>query len=249
VTGTEAEAQCGRLLLLGAWAAADLVSAAGASRRLADRAAVRELEGELRALAAAAKTGPCGSQPRHFFAWNDAVRAQWSAELSRLVGADDPAIWVAAAEHWHRLRRPYFEGYCLMRAVALAVARRVPTATTKPWFDGALAIATRLRAAWLHEQLNALAAGLHVSLPTSPGRRRAGSNSDDLGLTEREREVLALLASGLTNAQLASRLFISTHTANVHVSRILTKLGVPNRTQAASVAWATGLAGQEDVAK
>jgi DNA-binding CsgD family transcriptional regulator len=62
-------------------------------------------------------------------------------------------------------------------------------------------------------------------------------------LTAREQEVLALLADGMTNAQLAEVLFISERTANRHVSNIFTKLGVHNRTQAARAAVAAGLAG------
>ena len=56
-------------------------------------------------------------------------------------------------------------------------------------------------------------------------------------LTRREREVLALLAEGRTNRQIADELFISESTAGVHVSNILGKLGVTGRTEAAAVAF------------
>lgn len=62
-------------------------------------------------------------------------------------------------------------------------------------------------------------------------------------LTAREQEVLTLLAEGMTNTQLAEVLFISERTVNRHISNIFTKLGVHNRTQAARVAVAAGLAG------
>ena len=57
-----------------------------------------------------------------------------------------------------------------------------------------------------------------------------------LGLTPREAEVLALLARGLTNRELAAELVISVKTAGVHVSNILRKLDAPNRLEAAAIA-------------
>lgn len=63
----------------------------------------------------------------------------------------------------------------------------------------------------------------------------------ELGLTLREREVLELLAQGLTNRQIADTLFISVYTAGIHVSRILGKLGAASRTEAASKAYRLGL--------
>nr|WP_275943138.1 LuxR C-terminal-related transcriptional regulator [Pseudenhygromyxa sp. WMMC2535] len=62
-------------------------------------------------------------------------------------------------------------------------------------------------------------------------------------LTEREREVLDLLAIGLSNRELAKRLFISVGTVKTHVHRILAKLGAPNRTQAVHRAREAGLLG------
>jgi DNA-binding CsgD family transcriptional regulator len=61
-------------------------------------------------------------------------------------------------------------------------------------------------------------------------------------LSAREREVLTVLAEGVTNQELADRLFISERTANRHLSNIFVKLGVRNRTEATRVAVAAGLA-------
>jgi DNA-binding NarL/FixJ family response regulator len=61
------------------------------------------------------------------------------------------------------------------------------------------------------------------------------------GLSPREREVLNILAEGRTDRDIAARLFISERTVHVHVRRILSKLGVAGRTEAAGVAIRGGL--------
>jgi DNA-binding NarL/FixJ family response regulator len=61
------------------------------------------------------------------------------------------------------------------------------------------------------------------------------------GLTEREQEILRLVAAGLSNADIARRLVISPLTAKTHVSRILAKLGCHDRAQLVALAYETGL--------
>ncbi|MBT3322672.1 MAG: response regulator transcription factor [Anaerolineae bacterium] len=65
-------------------------------------------------------------------------------------------------------------------------------------------------------------------------------------LTEREQEVLRIIANGLTNKQIAEELVISENTVKGHVSNILSKLHVADRTQVAVYAWKRGLMKRED---
>jgi DNA-binding NarL/FixJ family response regulator len=65
----------------------------------------------------------------------------------------------------------------------------------------------------------------------------------DRGLSTREKQVLVLIADGLTNGEIGSRLFITENTVSVHVSHILLKLDAPNRVTAAAIAHRLGLAG------
>ena len=89
-----------------------------------------------------------------------------------------------------------------------------------------------------------------VSLGASTEADRAGLFRDGPPLadvTPREREVLSLVAQGLTNREIASRLVVSEHTVHRHVTNILRKLGLPSRAAAAAHAVRAGIAHESKV--
>ena len=116
--------------------------------------------------------------------------------------------------------------------LAEALARLGDTAMAITEARAALSCFERLGAAPRRDQAAALLRALGDTARTRPQR------PDDLAgaLSVREQEVLELVRQGLSNAEIASRLFISPKTAEHHVGRILTKLGVRSRGEAAALA-------------
>ena len=100
----------------------------------------------------------------------------------------------------------------------------------------------RLRAPLLAAEVDGLARRARVALEPAPETADESPGVDRLGLTDRELTVLGLVAEGHTNREIGETLFISEKTASVHVSRILAKLGVRSRVEAATAAHRLGLA-------
>jgi DNA-binding CsgD family transcriptional regulator len=144
--------------------------------------------------------------------------------------------------------RPYASAYALWRLAEARLARRDGRLEAATAIGQGLVLAEALGAVRLGNELRGLAqrarlsvareadAGVTVSLE---GEQRP------YGLTVREAEVLALLAQGLSNGEIADRLFISPKTASVHVSNIYGKLGVETRVAAATVALGLDLGDPE----
>jgi DNA-binding CsgD family transcriptional regulator/tetratricopeptide (TPR) repeat protein len=178
-----------------------------------------------------------------------AAGALADAELSRAEGRDDAGLWERAAAAWDGLGRPYRAVYSRWRE-AEALMRVRDREGAERAAGAALEGARRLGSRWLAAEVEGLAARarLHPDGFEPDDAAAAAGDQEPFGLTARERQVLALVASGATNREIGERLHMAEKTASVHVSRILAKLDVRSRTEAAAVAHRHGLADFEPVA-
>jgi DNA-binding CsgD family transcriptional regulator len=128
--------------------------------------------------------------------------------------------------------------YCRWREAEALVAAGASRAEASTPFRAARDVAARIGANPLLRELELLArrARLDLAPPPAESPDRRQDLEKTLGLTAREAEVLALVARGYTNREIAVALVISVKTASVHVSHILRKLDAPNRLEAATIA-------------
>jgi DNA-binding NarL/FixJ family response regulator len=172
------------------------------------------------------------------------------AEWSRAKGPSDPGRWANSAQAWEALGYPWPAGYARWREAEALLAQGAPRQAAGTALAKARRLAKGLGARLLTAEIDSLGrrARIELALPAGGGEpdepaQEPATVTDELGLTPREREVLALVAEGRTNREIAEALFISDKTASVHVSNILAKLGVANRGQAAAVAHRLRLTG------
>jgi DNA-binding CsgD family transcriptional regulator/tetratricopeptide (TPR) repeat protein len=245
VAGTD-EARSGRLICLGMRAEADRAERGRAHR---DRDAVAEATRAAEALVSRVATmapNPLVSVAAAVPS-TTAVRAQWEGERTRLAGRSDPAHWQATAEAWLALRRPYPAAYAQWRQAEALLYQREPVSRAVEPLQAARATALRLGARPLLAEIESLARRGRITLevPQVETEVAASSPVDQLGLTDRELEVLRHLAAGRSNREIGEVLFISAKTASVHISNIFRKLDVTSRVQAAAVAHRLGLVDED----
>lgn len=103
-------------------------------------------------------------------------------------------------------------------------------------------LSSQIGTARFHSALTAIQAGLQVVDPAliKDVARFSPQHSSPEDLTDREQQVLRMMADGLGNKEIASRLGISTHTVKFHISSILGKLGASSRTEAVSIGIRNG---------
>jgi predicted ATPase/DNA-binding CsgD family transcriptional regulator len=229
-------------------AAATMVEAQ-AAERARDLGDAEELAASIaRAELATARAEAAAEEIGRKIEW--AYARDCEADLARARrDADAPARAAAAAAAWDELHRPYLAARARRReAEAFAAAGEREAAACAA--AEALGAAERLGSEWLSREIAGFIARARLPAASAgagagdgnarrDGSSRTGTGAGDedpFGLTPRERQVLAALAEGATNREIAAQLFMAEKTASVHVSRILAKLGVRSRTEAAAVA-------------
>jgi ATP/maltotriose-dependent transcriptional regulator MalT len=152
------------------------------------------------------------------------------AELAEPYALQVSGDFAAAAAAWHELGCPYDEACALAETDDPALVRH------------AVDVFEQLRAApaLAHARQRLRDLGVRDLPPVRRGPR-ASTQAHPAGLTRREAEVLALVASGLRNAEIAERLFLTPNTVGHHLSAIYAKLGVASRTEAVRAASQLGI--------
>lgn len=208
-----------------------------ALRGEADAAAGGEDDGEDRALLLVqrlrALSASRPSRPDGFGSELAALVATGEAEYLRRHGGDDAQAWANAAGWWETLAMPYHAAYTSMRMAEALLASNDRDRAAATLSDAAT-VAMGLGAAPLADMIHALQvrAGAIRRLPVDHPSDQPHDPWAAFGFTDREREVAAILARGVSNREIAEELFIAEGTASVHVSNILRKLAVASRGQA-----------------
>jgi ATP/maltotriose-dependent transcriptional regulator MalT len=188
------------------------------------------------ALRAAADEIPATQPPAR------AYQALTAAELARATGATPN--WPAAIEAARSAGDAYLLAYALLRGAQRAWSAG-DRAGAAAMLEESERLAAHMGAAPLVDEARALARRSRLPMAQdgagSAAEPSGPAGIEAFGLTDRELEVLELVAAGRSNPQIAAELVISPKTASVHVSNIIGKLGVSSRGEAAALAHRLGL--------
>ena len=154
-----------------------------------------------------------------------------------------PSSGTASPRDWDRLQHPYRAAYARVREAEARLAGDGDREAAADALSKALTVAETLGATPLSEWANTLVSRKRLRRAVV---RRLESAGPEERLTRREHEVLVLVAEGRTNRQIGGELHITEGTAALHVSRILGKLEVKTRGQAAAIARRAGLVDEPD---
>ena len=169
-----------------------------------------------------------------------AARHACAAELSRIENPLDPDPWVDAQRSWELAGDRYQAAYAQWRQAEALVLAGGDRRAAQELVADAHALTVQLSARPSRKRLELVAKRARLQIGDASRAAEGDEGLERFELTPRELEVLTLLAGGRTNREIAGELFISEKTASVHVSHILSKLGVPNRAAAAALAHTSG---------
>ena len=162
-----------------------------------------------------------------------ALDAMYRAEGARArADVDAGDRWTIAAEACADARLPWEEAYSSWRAAEALLGRGHDRRTGAAMLRHGLALARQLRARPVEDELLDLARRARIPIE-EPAAAASVAPAALHGLTDREREVLDLIAVGRTYAEIARALMISEKTVSTHVSHLLTKTGTGNRVELA----------------
>jgi ATP/maltotriose-dependent transcriptional regulator MalT len=230
------------------WPLLSLTARVEADRALAARDASHPVPEDAIARAATVRDEALSMSPRS--PADHGHRALALAEHARLHREGETERWDDAVQRCRAMNEPLPLAYALYRQ-ADALSSAGDRAAAAQTAAEALALAHDAGAAPLEADVEALIrrARLRTAEPSNGAAAAATAAAEAqpdelvrLGLTAREGEVLRLVADGRSNSQIAEVLFISRKTASVHVSNILSKLGVSTRVEAAALAHRRGIA-------